>query len=180
MKKTKKASVIVIVIIIIIMVVAVLVVARREEKIPYIAFMENHTREECLFICANGDIYASTSEEAFTMDFAEMEEKIQANDYADILKFMGTTDAKKVKKMYKLYTSIVINNEYHVANKKGEQPASQEYGGKVRYWSGIYYNDEGELVTRNIYQSNAGKVCSNKLAYIIVKWMYNCLKEYIE
>ena len=101
MKIKKIKSIIMILILLIISVTTVLVVIRNkklEQQIPYIAFVENSTREDCIFICANGDIYASTSEEAFTMDFSEMAVKIQGDDYSDILEFVGTTDAKKVKK----------------------------------------------------------------------------------
>ena len=183
MKIKKIKSIIMILILLIISVTTVLVVIRNkklEQQIPYIAFMENRSRSECLFICANGDIYAATSEEAFTMDFSEMAEKIQEDDYADVLEFVGTTDAKKVKKMYRLYSVVVLNENYRVKSKKKIVPASHEYDDKVSYWSGLYYDDEGELMPRVIYHSNADKVCSDIRAYKIVEWMYNCLKDYME
>jgi len=183
MKNKKVRLIITILILLVISVTTVLVVIRNkklEQQIPYIAFMENFSRSECLFICSNGDIYASISEEAFTMDFSEMAKKIQEDDYADVLEFVGTTDAKKVKKMYRLYSSVVLNEDYRVKSKKRDEPASQEYGGKVRYWYGIYCNDDGEFLTKKIYQSNADKFCSDIRAYSIVRWMYNCLKDYME
>ena len=183
MKIKKIKSIIMILILLIISVTTVLVVIRNkklEQQIPYIAFAENSTREDSIYICSDGDIYAATSEDAFTMDFAEMAEKIQEDDYADVLEFVGTTDAKKVKKMYRLFSSVVLNEDYRVKSKKKIVPTSQEYGGKVRYWSGRYYDEEGELHTRCIYQSNVDKFCSDIRAYSIVRWMYNCLKDYME
>lgn len=82
--------------------------------------------------------------------------------------------------MYRLFSSVVLNEDYRVKSKKKIVPASQEYGGKVRYWYGRYYDEEGELHTRCIYQSNADKFCSDIRAYSIVRWMYNCLKDYME
>lgn len=188
MKNKKKVSSIAILIMLIVAAMAVIVVISNketEQQIPYIAFVENSTREDCLFICANGDIFAATSEEAFIMDFSELAEKIQEDNYADILEFMGTTDAGKVKKMYRLYSSVVLKDGYYVTSRKEEGPALQvyggkEYGGKVRYWSGIYYDDEGELMSRGIYQSNSDMICSDIRAYVIVEWMYECLKDYME
>lgn len=182
--KNKKAFSIIAILTIMIAVVTVVVVVishkKAEQLVPHIAFVENSTREDCLFICASGDIYAATSEEAFLMDFSQLAEKIQEGNYADILKFMGNTDAGKVKKMYQLYSSVVLNKDYYVAHKKGAEPAQNEYGGKARYWSGVYYNDDGVLMTRGIYQSNMNKICSDTRAYDIVEWMYDCLKGYIE
>lgn len=183
MKIKKIKSIIMILILLIISVTTVLVVIRNkklEQQIPYIAFGENSTREDCIFICSNGEIYAATSEEAFLMDLSETAKKIQEDDYADILEFVGTTDAKKVKRMYRLYSTVVLNEDYRVKSKKEIVPASQEYGGKVRYWYGNYYDEEGELHTICIYQSNADKFCSDIRAYSIVRWMYNCLKDYME
>ena len=183
MMNKKIKSIIMILILLVISVTTVLVVIRNkklEQQIPYIAFVENSTREDCIFICSDGDIYAATSEDAFTMDFAEMAKKIQEDDYADVLEFVGTTDAKKVRKKYRLFLKVVLRDGYYVTSKYKIMPTSKEYGGKVRYWSGIYYDDEGVLKSCGIYQSNADMVCSDIRAYKIVEWMYNCLKDYME
>jgi len=179
--KKKRRTVIVFSIGIILACIAVLVIAKVREnrrEIPYIAFMENFDRSSCLYICANGYIYASTSEEAFTTPIAELSEKIQCNEYADILKFVGTTDARKVYNMYCLFEKVVVTEDYYIASKSNSGPASDKYGEKVRYWTGIGYNEDGHLTYYTIYQSKSDKICSDKRAYKILEWMYECLKDY--
>ena len=158
----------------------VLFSGRNDRRIPYIAFMENSTREDCLFICFDGGIYAAISEAAFTAEPEELEKKIKEKDYADMPEFVGTTDADKVYKMHRLMCRVALKEGYHVDHKSTMAPSGKEYGGKVRYWNGFYFNEEGETKVRGFYKSNADLVCSDKRAYKIVKWMYNCLKEYME
>ena len=51
---------------------------------------------------------------------------------------------------------------------------------KILFIQPTIYDDEGELMPRVIYHSNADKACSDIRAYSIVRWMYNCLKDYME
>lgn len=185
MKKTKW---LIIVPCVVILICATIFIALKFEEdnreIPYIAFMENFDRANCLYICANGDIYASTSEEAFSTPLAELSAKIQREEYADILEFVGTTDAKEVRKMYRLFCSVVLKEGYYCSNRTNTEPdaggTSGGYENKVRYWSGMYYNDKEKLVTKMIYESKSDKICTDKRAYKIVEWMYECLKDYFD
>ena len=179
-RKIMIISVTILFIVALVTVVAVVTNRKLEQKLPYIAFMENSTREDCIFICANGDIYAAASEEAFVADLSETAKKIREDNYGDMLELVGTTDAGTVKLMYGLYLAVVLKDEYFVTSVYKDVPAFKEYGGKVRYWTGVYYDEKGEMMPRGIYQSNADKVCSDMRAYIIVGWLYDCLKDYIE
>ena len=160
----------------------------QNKQIPYIAFMYNSTRENCLYICTDGDIYASTSEESFVMSHEEVIDKIKQNDYSDILKYVGKTNAGKVRKMYRLFSRVVLDEDYYVDYISMDVPASTEYGGKEGYWYGIYESEydefneieEGELMTCAIYISNAGYYCTDKRGYKIVDWMHEVLKDYMK
>lgn len=160
----------------------------QNKRIPYIAFMYNSTREDCLYICSDGDIYASTSEESFVMSHEEVIDKIKQNDYSDILKYVGKTNARKVRKMYRLFSRVVLDEDYYVDYISNSVPASTEYEGKNGKWYGIYaceadeYEgcEEGELWSCVIYYSNADRCCTDKRGYKIVDWMYECLKDYMK
>lgn len=152
----------------------------KKHQVPYIAFMENSTREDCLYICSDGNIYAAISEEAFTMTPEELERRIKENDYADILKFMGTTDASNVYRMHRLMCKVAIKGEYLLLDETIIEPDRDEYGEKKRYWNGYYYNEYGKVDVFGFYRSNSDVICSDKRAYKIVNWMYDCLKEYME
>lgn len=158
---------------------------QRERPIPNVVFIQNSTREDCIYICSNGAIYAAMSEEAFITPISELDEKIQQNNYEDILELVGTTDPQKVRKMYSLFLSVVVNDRYRLRPISNEIPngstsvaAANNYENKKQYWTGIYYNDEGCLTTRGIYESRSDLICSDKRAYKIVQWIYDCLKEY--
>ncbi len=181
MKRKKVIALIVILCILLLAgTVVFLVFDRNDWRIPYIAFMENSTREDCLYICSDGDIYAAVSEVAFTTKTEELEKKIKEKDYADILEFVGTTDADKVYEMHQLMCKVAIKEGYYFEYESITAPKGKEYGGKVRYWNGYYYNDEEAMEVCGFYRSNAGVICSDKRAYKIVEWMYDCLKEYME
>lgn len=147
--------------------------------VPYIAFMQNSTRTNCLYICSNGDIYAATSEESFVMDFPELIECIKEKEYADILEYVGSTNRWEVQKMHRLFREVVVNEEYRVYPRRPDGPSADEYGGSEGYWGGIYY-DDGIPKYKEIYTSNADMLCTDERAYEIVDWMYDCLKDYMK
>ena len=100
--------------------------------------------------------------------------------------FIGGTCG--VRKMYRLFSRVVLDEDYYVSYISMDVPASTEYGGKKGYWYGIYESEydefneieEGELITCVIYISNAGRYCTDKRGYKIVDWMYEVLKDYME
>ncbi len=110
-------SVTILFIVALVTVVAVVTNRKLEQKLPYIAFMENSTRED---------------------------------NYGDMLELVGTTDAGTVKLMYGLYLAVVLKDEYFVTSVHKDVPAFKEYGGKVRYWTGVYYDEEGKMIPRGI------------------------------
>lgn len=151
----------------------------QNKQIPYIAFKYNTRRENSLYICSDGKIFVSTSEEAFMMAKEEIITKIKQNDYSDILEYVGTTKPAKVRKMYRLFSRVVLKEDYRVRRLYYAVPASAEYGGTVGYWYGVYSGGDGKLKVKTIYHSNSEEYCSDKRAYKIVDWMYECLKEYM-
>lgn len=158
---------------------------QRECPIPNVVFIQNSTREDCMYICSNGNIYASISEEAFITPLSELDEKIQQNNYKDILEYVGTADSQKVHKMYSLFLRVVLKDGYCLKPKSNIIPngsigvsTANNYEDKRQYWTGIYYNDEGCLAYKAIYESGTDMVCSDKRAYKIVQWICDCLEEY--
>ena len=147
-------------------------------QIPYIAFMSNADRETCLYICKNGDIYASLSEESFLMEKSELIEKIRKKDYAGVLEYVGETDAKQVREMYRLFSEVVLAEGYYVEVSDSGIPNSASYDEEAWYWYGLCYDEAKAVETRVIYISDDTRVCSDKRAYEIVEWMYDVLKEY--
>lgn len=158
------------------------------KKIPYIAFMQNFDKETCFYICSDGKIYASTSEESFHLTSSELIERVQRDDYSDMLELVGRTSGMQVREMYRLFSDVVLDDEYRLRRKHLTVIDSYAYEGdfkgesyedKVWYWYGIYYNEKGEADSRCFYQSLSDMVCSDKRAYKIVGWMYDTLKSYI-
>ena len=78
------------------------------KHIPYIAFASSRDRETRFYICSDGDIYISVSEESFFMEKSELIDKIRKNDYTDVLEYVGKTDARKVKEMHRLFSEVVL------------------------------------------------------------------------
>lgn len=159
----------------------VLLVGRMLEcrQIPYIAFMSNRDRETCLYICRNGDIYTSLSEESFLMEKSELIEIIRKNDYGDVLEYVGKTDARMVREMHCLFSEVVLAEGYYVQYPKLGIPNSASYDEEKWYWYGLCYDEAGNVETRVIYISDGVRVCSDKRAYEIVDWMYDVLKNYM-
>ena len=155
-------------------------VSRKEHRIPYIAFRVSSTIEDGLYICSDGDIYGAISDVAIKLTPEELEKRIKENDYADILKFKGTTDADKVYKMHRLMCRVVLKEGYYILDKTIVGPNSGGYEDKVRSWLGYYYDENGDVELVRIYKSNSDKYCSDARAYIIVDWLYDSLKEYME
>ena len=135
---------------------------------------------EYLHICSDGNIYAAISEEAFLKTPEELEKRIKENDYADMLKFKGTTDADKVYRMQRLMCKVAVKDGYYLLDKTIVGPNGNEYGGRIRYWNGYYYDEQGNVNVCGFYMSNSDKYCSDARAYIIVDWLYDSLKEYME
>lgn len=149
------------------------------KQFPYITFMSNSDRETCLYICRNGDIYASLPEKSFLMDKSELIEKIRKNDYAGVLECVGETDAGKVREMYRLFSEVVLAEGYNVEYPKLGILNSASYDEEKWYWYGLCYDEVGDAETRVIYISDGVRVCSDERAYEIVDWMYDVLKDYM-
>lgn len=147
--------------------------------IPHVSFMYNISRAKCFYICSNGDIYASTSEESFEMEFSELIECIKQKEYEDILIHVGNTDGRRVRKMYRLFLEVVVNEDYWVRPERYDGPQTGEYGGAEALFGGIYYDENRVPTYDKIYVSNADKLCSDERAYEIVDWMYEVLKDYM-
>jgi len=147
--------------------------------IPHVSFMYNISRAKCFYICSNGDIYASTSEESFEMEFSELIECIKQKEYEDILIHVGNTDGRRVRKMYRLFLEVVVNEDYGVRPERYYGPQTEEYGGTEALFGGIYYDENRVPTYDTIYISNAGRICSDERAYEIVDWMYDVLKDYM-
>lgn len=178
--KRKSGIIFTLLIIIVLFGVAVFVSNVVENRqIPYIAFMSNHDRKTCLYICRNGDIYASLSEEAFLMNESDLIDKIRKNDYAGVLEYVGRTDARKVKEMHRLFSEVVLAEGYYVQFPSSGIPNSAGYDDEKWYWYGLCYDEEGEVEIRVIYISDKVRECSDKRAYEIVDWMYDVLKDYM-
>ena len=148
-------------------------------SIPHVSFMYNISRNKCFYICSNGDIYASTSEESFEMDFSELIECIKQKEYEEILIHVGKTDGRKVREMYHLFLEVVVNEEYWVRPERYDGPQAEEYGGTEALFGGIYYDENRVPTYDKIYMSNADMLCSDERAYEIVDWMYDVLKDYM-
>ena len=147
--------------------------------IPHVSFMYNISRAKCLYICSNGDIYASTSEESFGMEFSELIECIKQKEYEDILIHVGNADGRKVRKMYRLFLEVVVNENYGVRPERYDGPQAEAYGGPEALFGGIYYDENRVPIYDTIYISNADMLCSDERAYEIVDWMYDVLKDYM-
>ena len=179
-----------IVVLIAIFVVCILFLVIREviiaRTIPHIAFSHNTSRAKCLYICSDGNIYASTSEESFEMENSELAERIKQEDYDDILVYVGHTNVRMLRKMYRLFTEVVIKQEYGVyptvieVPNSGEHDGSGEYGGSEGYWGGYYYDENRDIKYDSIYVSNADMRCTDERALEIVDWMYETLKDYMK
>ena len=178
MKKRTLLSILCVFVLVGILIIAFTKYKEKSIKIPYITFMENHNREKCLFICSDGRIFTSTSEEAFLMSFEELDEAIQQNRYEDVVRLVGTTSSKKVRQMYRYFIKIVVKKRYYVGSKTNNQPASKVRDKKVRYWRGVVYDNDGVMTDRLIFESNSDMLCSDVRGYKIVNWMYDTLEEY--
>lgn len=179
--KKKKWLIILLILAVVAVCVSFLVIRIKQNKrIPYIAFMYNSTREDCLYICSNGKIYAAVSEESFVMSHEKVIQKIKQNDYGDILEYVGSTNASKVCKMYRLFSKVVFSEDYFVKDIRNFGPALTEYDGKEGHWYGLYSDEKGKLMTAVIYHSNVDKYCTDERAYKIVDWMYDTLKDYMK
>ena len=150
------------------------------KQIPYIAFMSNHDRETCLYICKNGDIYASTSGESFIMEKSDVVERICQNDYSDILNYVGSIKAREVRHMYDLFSEVVLDEEYRLRTLTYDEPEDPRYNPGKWYWYGWYYDEHGEFLSEIIYISDDDHECSDRRAYEIVDWMCEVLKEYMK
>lgn len=178
MKKKKRLLVLLLLTVVVVCIAFLVIRIKQNKRIPYIAFMHNADRAHCLYICSDGKIYASTSEESFVMDNADVIEKIRQNDYADILEYVGSTKAGKVRRMHRLFMRVVIDKEYYF--KRPMIQLFEESKGRKQYWSGMYYSEEGKPVTRSFYISNVTGKCTDERAYKIVDWMYGTLKDYMK
>lgn len=173
----------VVVICILFLIIREVIIAR---TIPHIAFMHNTSRAKCLYICSDGNIYASTSEESFVMENSELAERIKQENYDDILVYVGHTNVRTLRKMYRLFTEVVVNQKYGVYSTVIEVPNSREYGGSGEYggseghWGGFYYDENRDIKYDSIYVSNADMRCTDERAMEIVDWMYETLKDYMK
>ncbi len=157
---------------------------KREEeniKIPYITFMHNFNRADCLFLCSDGSIYASTSEEAFLMSFSELAEKAEQKKYEGILELVGTTDAQKVREMYHVFYQVVVEEgirfNYPMVEPNVEDPESEK---ERHYWKGLYYSDEGELEKDTFFIAKKQGTCSDERLLALMDWLHGCLSKHMK
>ena len=153
-------------------------------KMPFLAFYSNGTREDGVYFCSNGDMYQGFSEESFLMPPDEIAQRIQNNDYDGLLKYLGNCGAAKTRQMYVLFHKVYMNDNYRLKDSPYGEPqggilgSGRDYDSKHQYWAGYFFDEEGKFNIGIFYISDDGKVCSDKRAYIIVKWMYQCLVKY--
>lgn len=185
MTKQRKKGVIISVIVVLLMIGGVLLVtlilkdnAQKRSGIP-IAFFENMTREDCFFICSDGELYLGFSEETFLMSLEDIAERIQKNDYDDILKHVGSVSKKEVKEKYALFQEVCLAEGYHLDDTSYDTPNGEHnYDDAKRFWMGVHPGEDGKMERTMIYQSGGTHACSDKRAYEIVKWMDELVVKY--
>lgn len=179
MKKRKPWLLISIFIVLLLGTVVIVGAVIKYKKIPYVAFICNHRITPCLYICKNGDVYASTSEELFTSDMAEIEQ-IRRNGFADSINYVGSTNAREVCHMYDLFSEVVLDEQYRVNDMTDEGVPERRYNPKTRHWYGVHLDENGNAKVKMIYISDDDHECSDKRAYEIVDWMFETLKDYMK
>ena len=156
------------------------------DRMPFIAFYSNTTREDGIYICSNGDMYQGVSEESFLMASEDIANRIKNKEFDGFLKYLGNCGEDKTKQMYVKFYRICVNETYRVERRSYEEPknATKESNGSQgfetyhRYWFGFYADENGIVNPCEIYISKEGLVCSDTRAYKIVEWMYDCLVQY--
>ena len=158
------------------------------EKMPYIVFCSNTTRMDDVFVCANGDIYLGYTEDSFIMPIEEIEKRIINNQYEGLLVYLGNCGVEETMEMYNLFYEVCVNDTYRFTGQSYIEPKNNDeiseneagYNSISRNWYGFYLDNNGENRLIEIYISNKGYECSDKRAYKIIEWMYDCLVKYAD